>query len=173
MFDIRGDKISLNTEDLAIPPFRDHYNSAKNKSSALKEIEYVVWLHKWNTPYEAYPLETRAATVAKDVFRDEKYVPTAEVKELEKRFIEFQETPGTRLLSASQTAAEGLIAALNDYSQGNMDIDTAIKVTRILKDVGNIVKSLDIAMKQAKAEQLDSGRVKGGGIIGRYEIPRQ
>lgn len=53
-----------------------------------------------------------------------------------------------------------------------MDIDTAIKVTRILKDVGNIVKSLDIAMKQARAEQLESGRVKGGGVIGRFEIPR-
>jgi len=55
-------------------------------------------------------------------------------------------------LGASQVAAEGLIAALQDYSKESMDIDTAIKVTRILKDVGNIVKSLDIAMKQAKAE---------------------
>jgi len=53
-----------------------------------------------------------------------------------------------------------------------MDIDTAIKVTRILKDVGNIVKSLDIAMKQAKAEQMETGRVKGGGIIGLYETVR-
>lgn len=172
MFDIKGDKISLNTEDLAIPPFKDHYNNAKNKSSALKEIEYVVWLHRWNTPYTAYPLDIRPSVVAKDVFGDEKYIPTEEVKELEKRFLEFQETPGTRLLSASQTAAEGLIAALNDYSRGSLDIDTAIKITRILKDVGNIVKSLDIAMKQAKAEQVDAGRVKGGGIIGRYEIPR-
>ena len=172
MFDIKGDKISLNTNDLAIPPFKDYYNNAKDKSLALKEIEYVVWLHKWNTPYEAYPLETRASVVAKDIFGDQKYIPTEEVKMLEKRFLEFQETPGTRLLSASQTAAEGLIAALNDYSTGAMDIDTAIKVTRILKDVGNIVKSLDIAMKQARAEQVDAGRVKGGGIIGRYEIPR-
>lgn len=73
------------------------------------------------------------------------------------------------MLSASQTAAEGLIQALTDYSQGVMDIDTAIKVTRILKDVGPIVKSLDIAMKQAKVEQLESGRVKGGGVIGLYE----
>ena len=170
MFDIRGDKISLNAEDLAIPPFKDHYNNAKDKSQALKEIEYIVWLYKWNTPYEAYPVDQRPKIVAKDVFKDEKYVPTAEVKELAKRFNEFQETPGTRLLSASQSAAEGLIAALNEYSQGNMDIDTAIKVTRILKDVGNIVKSLDIAMKQAKAEQLETGRVKGGGVIGRYEI---
>jgi hypothetical protein len=53
-----------------------------------------------------------------------------------------------------------------------MDIDTAIKVTRILKDVGNIIKSLDIAVKQARSEQAEAGRVKGGGIIGRYEIPR-
>lgn len=170
MFDIKGDKISLSTEDLAIPPFREYYEQAKDKSLALKEIEYVVWLYKWNTPYEAYPLEKRASVVGKDVFQDEKYVPTAELKQLAKRFNEFQETPGTRLLSASQTAAEGLIAALNDYSQGNMDIDTAIKVTRILKDVGNIVKSLDVAMKQAKAEQLETGRVKGGGVIGLYEM---
>ena len=169
MFDIKGDKISLSPEDLAIPPFKEHYNNAKDKSLALKEIEYIVWLYKWNTPYEAYPIETRASTVAKDVFGDDKYRPSDEVETLAKRFIEFQETPGTRLLTASQTAAEGLIAALNDYSKGIMDIDTAIKVTRILKDVGNIVKSLDIAMKQAKAEQIESGRIKGGGIIGLYE----
>lgn len=31
MFDIKGDKISLSTEDLAIPPFKDHYNSAEDK----------------------------------------------------------------------------------------------------------------------------------------------
>ena len=172
MFDIQGDKIQLSKEDLAIPPFKYHYNNATDKQRALKEIEYVVWLHKWNTPYEAYPLDQRPLVVAKDVFKDENYIPSDEVKELARRFLEFQETPGTRLLSASQTAAEGLIAALNDYSKGTMDIDTAIKVTRILKDVGNIVKSLDIAMKQAKAEQLEAGRIKGGGVIGLYETVR-
>lgn len=172
MFDIVADKVKISTEDLAIPPFKDHYNNAKDKQQALKEIEYVIWLHKWNTPYEAYPNDQRPRIVAKDVFKDEHYVPSEEVQELARRFIEFQETPGTRLLNASQTAAEGLIAALTDYSKGLMDIDTAIKVTRILKDVGNIVKSLDIAMKQAKAEQVEAGRVKGGGTIGLYETVR-
>lgn len=169
MFDIQGDKISLNVDDLAIPPFKDFYNEAVDKSQALKEIEYVIWLYKWNTPYEAYPEKDRAKIVGKDVFKDDKYQPNEHVKSLAKRFLEFQQTPGTRLLSASQTAAEGLIQALTDYSQGVMDIDTAIKVTRILKDVGPIVKSLDIAMKQAKVEQLEAGRVKGGGTIGLYE----
>lgn len=172
MFDIQGNKIQMSVEDMAIPPFKDYYNNAKDKSKALKEMEYVIWLHKWNTPYEAYPADQRSKIVAKDVFKDEDYVPSEEIKELARRFVEFQETPGTRLLSASQTAAEGLIAALQDYSSVAMDIDTAIKVTRILKDVGNIVKSLDIAMKQAKAEQIESGRIKGGGTIGLYETVR-
>ena len=170
MFDLQGNKIKFSVDDMSIPPFKEHYNNAKDKSKALKEMEYVVWLHRWNSPYEAYPIDKRPSIVAKDVFKDENYVPSEKVKELARRFIEFQETPGTRLLSASQTAAEGLIAALNDYSSQAMDIDTAIKVTRILKDVGNIVKSLDIAMKQAKAEQIDAGRVKGGGTIGLYEM---
>lgn len=169
MFDIQGNKIRLDADALAIPPFKDYYEESKDKALALKEIEYVIWLHKWNTPYEAYPVDQRASIVAKDVFKDENYEPSEKLRELAKRFNEFQETPGTRLLSASQMAAEGLIAALNDYSRNSMDIDTAIKVTRILKDVGNIVKSLDIAMKQAKAEQIESGRVKGGGVIGLYE----
>ena len=169
MFDIQGNKVKLSPDDLAIPPFKDHYNNAKDKQQAIKEIEYVIWLHRWNTPYLAYPAQDRASIVAKDVFKDDKYTPSEQVNELARRFIEFQETPGTRLLGASQVAAEGLIAALQDYSKESMDIDTAIKVTRILKDVGNIVKSLDIAMKQAKAEQAESGRIKGGGIIGLYE----
>ena len=101
MFDIIADKIRLSTDDLAIPPFKDHYNSAKDKQQALKEIEYVVWLHRWNTPYEAYPINERPSIVAKDVFKNDKYVPSEQVKELARRFIEFQETPGTRLLTAS------------------------------------------------------------------------
>lgn len=169
MFDIKGDKIVLSTEDLAIPPFKEYFNGASDKQLALKEIEYIVWLYKWNTPYEAYPEKERAERVAKDVFGDSKWIAPISVQDLAKRFIEFQETPGTRLLQASRTAADSLTEALSIYSENGMDIDTAIKVTRILKDVGNIVKSLDTAMKQAKAEQADAGRVKGGGQLGLYE----
>lgn len=89
MFDIKGNKISFDTESLAIPPFRDHYNNAEDKSQALKELEYVVWCNKWDTPYTAYPEKERSKKVAKDVFNDENYTPSAEVQELAKRFNEF------------------------------------------------------------------------------------
>lgn len=172
MFDIIGSKIRINVDDLAIPPFKDYYNNAKNKSQALKEIEYVIWLYKWNTPYEAYPENERASKVAKDVLNVDSYEPNDDLKQLIVRFKELQETTGTRLLKASQRAAEGIIDTLNAYGSTEMDIDTAIKVSRVLKDVGSTVKSLDIAMKQAKAEQLETGRIKGGGTIGLYELPR-
>ena len=54
MFDIQGDKIKFSPEDLAIPPFKEYYEAAKDKSQALKEIEYIVWLYKWKNPYEDY-----------------------------------------------------------------------------------------------------------------------
>lgn len=89
MFDLQAGKIKLNIDDLGVPPFREYYNTAKDKSYALKEIEYVVWLHKWDSPYEAYPTDKRASVVAKDVFKDENYIPSDAVKELELRFKEF------------------------------------------------------------------------------------
>ena len=52
--------IVLSTDDLAIPPFKDYFNSASDKKLALQEIEYIIWLYKWNTPYEAYPEKERA-----------------------------------------------------------------------------------------------------------------
>lgn len=169
MFDIQGDSIKINIDDMAIPPFKDYYNNSKDKAKALKEIEYVVWLYKWNTPYEAYPRDQRSKVVAKDVFHDENYEPSAELKEIIKRFIEFQETSATRLLTTSRNMADTLNETLMEYSKNAVDIDTALKITRILKDIGNVTKSLDIATKQAKAEQSELGRVKGGGTIGLYE----
>ena len=77
MFDIQGGKIKLSTQDLAIPPFKEYYNNAEDKSQALKEIEYIIWLYKWNSPYEAYPEKERQSVVGKDMFNDDKYKPTA------------------------------------------------------------------------------------------------
>ena len=42
MFDIQGNKIILKTDELAIPPFKDYYNNAKDKAQALKEIEFII-----------------------------------------------------------------------------------------------------------------------------------
>lgn len=78
----------------------------------------------------------------------------------------------TRLLTSSKHAAEAIMDVMNNYSGADLDIDSATKVSKLLKDVSGIIKSLDLAMKQAKAEQAETGRVKGGGVIGLYENPK-
>ena len=46
MFDIQGNKIILKTDELAIPPFKDYYNNAKDKSKAIRDIEFVIWHYR-------------------------------------------------------------------------------------------------------------------------------
>lgn len=179
MFDIVGDKVKLSAESLAIPPFKQHYEEAKDKSIALKEIEYIVWLYKWDTPYLAYDVSERPIRVAIDIFKDENYKPNAQVEELITRYNEFQQTPLIRLYNAAEEGLEYLIKTLSSLKQevdDITDLETRLKVaqsvSKILKDVEPTAKSLDSAKKRAMAEQVETGKVKGGGQIGLYEIPR-
>ena len=174
MFDIKGDKIQLSTEDLSIPPFKTFYNESKDKNKALKEIEYVIWLYKWNSPYLAYPPAERPSKVSKDVFDDDKFKPDERINELAERFNEFQTTPLIRLYQASEDSAEYIIKVLKSYSNDNKDydLDVAIKISKLLKDVESTAKSLNSAKNRAKAEEIESGKVKGGGTIGLYAMPR-
>lgn len=180
MFDIEGDKIKLSADSLAIPPFKQYYESAKDKSRALKEIEYIVWLCKWNTPYLSYSPTERPMRVAKDVFGDENYQPSDSLKELITRFMEFQNTPLVRLFNAAEDGLEYLITTLEDLKlnreMDDMDLESKLKiaqnVSKILKDVEPTAKSLDSAKKRAMAEQVETGKVKGGGQVGLYELPR-
>lgn len=172
MFDIVNGKIMLSANSLAIPPFKQYYESKKDKVKAIKDIEYVIWLYKMNSPYQAYEPKVRAKVVAKDVFGTEKYTPSDEVKELANRFIEFQNTPLVRLYIAAENGLEYLIESLSLLKYGSHDED-ALKVSKLLKEVEPISKSFENAKARAIAEQQDSGKVRGGGTIGLYERPRK
>lgn len=180
MFDIEGTKIKLSADSLAIPPFRKHYENAKDKALALKEIEYVVWLHRWNTPYLAYALSERPSRVGQDIFNNKDYTPSKELEEVIIRFNEFQLTPLIRLFLASENGLEYLIELINglrqDAETSNLTLEEKLKVgagiSKILKDVEPTSKSLSSAKNRAMAEQTESGKVKGGGQLGLYELPR-
>ena len=107
MFDIQGNKIILKTDELAIPPFKDYYNNAKDKSKAIQDIEFVIWRYRWNTPYEAYPEKERTYRVAKDVFKDEHYEQTAEAQTEESaQASEITETAETAEETTAETTEE-------------------------------------------------------------------
>jgi hypothetical protein len=49
----------------------------------------------------------------------------------------------------------------------------ATNISKLVKDVEANAKSVDAAKKRAMAEQLETGKVRGGGKIGRYELPKR
>ena len=172
MFDIVNGKVVLSANSLAIPPFKEYFESTKDKTKATKDIEYVIWLYKMNSPYTAYDPDIRPRIVAKDVFGDEDYTPSDKVVELADRYMEFQNTPLVRLYIAAQNGLEYLIKNLSALKHGFYDED-ALKVSKLLKEVEPISKSFENAKARAIAEQQDSGKVRGGGTIGLYEKPRK
>lgn len=170
MFDVVGGRVVHDKESLGIPPFKNHLNNSKDKEQALKEIDYVVFLYKWNSDYKAYAPDVRASIISKDVFGNANYKPSKQVEELIVRFNEFQMTPLTRLYNSAEDALEYLTFELGNARANCMDLELTAK---LLEKVDKISKSIESGKARAMSEQQDTGRVMGGGTIGHYEIPRK
>lgn len=170
MFDIIGGKVVMDADSLAIPPFKSYLEKHKDKAKALKEIEYVIWLYKWNTPYLSYDPDVRASIVKIDVFDSEKYPITKELEELTVRYEEFQNTPLIRFYKAAEESLEYLRDCLKNARKDQMDPEV---VAKLMEKTGKISTSLEQLKERAVAEQQETGRVKGGGKTGHYELPRK
>lgn len=181
MFDIVGDRIVLSADAMAIPPFKAHYESCADKNRALKEVEYVVWCNKWNTPYLSYPMAVRHKMVGKDVFGIEDYQPSSDIEELSKRFLEFQITSLIRLYTSAEEGLDFLTSTIegikSDPELQTMDLESRLKVAqavgKLIREVEPMAKSLSSAKQRAMAEQVEAGKVRGGGTLGLYEMPRK
>lgn len=179
MFDIINGKVVIDAKTLSIPPFSKYYNSTKDKAHAEKIISYVVFKHRWNTPYKAYSPEDRETVILKDIFGGP-VVFSLEEQEFEQRYIELQATPLTRLLEAAEEGVEYLIRQFNSLRDKENQTDnygkplvTANDVGRWLDRISGTVKSLDTLKKQVASEQIEGTKVKGGSEIGHYELPKR
>ena len=179
MFDIVAGKVVIDAKTLSIPPFANYYNKVKDKAHAEKIIQYVVFKHRWNTPYKAYSPEDRDIIIQKDVFGGP-IVFSIDEQEFERRYVELQATPLTRLLEAAEEGVEYLIRQFNSLRDKEDKTDnygkpliTANDVGRWLDRISGTVKSLDTLKKQVASEQVEGSRVKGGSEIGHYELPKR
>jgi len=181
LFDIQAGRITINEESLAIPPFKALWDrdKTKTKERATREISFVAFLCDYKSPYfEAYPEDQRMAVLKKDFLGDEDYEIDDLLATAIERYKEFRETTNTRLLRAAKGAAEKLTEWFFDIDFGAKDREgrplvTARDISTNLKDIGGIVKSLDILERQVQKEQLEQSRARGGSDIGDYEIPEE
>ncbi len=179
LFDIQAGKITISEESLAIPPFKVLWDrdKTKTKDRATREISFVAFLCDYKSPYfEAYPEDQRLKVLKGDFLGDEDYELDELLENAIERYKEFRETTNTRLLRAGKFAADQLTdwffgVNLNKKDREGRFEYTASDVSRNLKEIGGIVKSLDMLERQVQKEQLEQSRARGGSEIGDYEIP--
>lgn len=169
LFDIVNGVVQMNPTTLWIPEFKALWDrdKSKDKKQATSEISYIVFMHSFVSPYTGYSEKEREKKVRKDCFgvKSEEWKPDTEVKAAIKKFLTLQDTPTLRLLKA---AKEG-IDKITEYYE-NVTAERAADIIKNTKELGALVKSLDILTKQVEKEQLENSNIRGGQAIGLFEL---
>lgn len=176
LFDIERNKIVPDANVLAVPSIKKLWDRDKSedKEVAFKEISYIVFLCDFHSPYRDIHESVRSNYIIADLF-PKGWSPNKEVLTAVQTYKDLQETPSMRLL---YTAVRNL-DKLSDYFDGINFEETdimgkpkysALDLTRNLKEVGNIVKSLANLKKQVRLE-LEDQSVRGDSEIGAFEDP--
>jgi len=182
LFDIEGTNVVLNPDSLFIPEFKRLWNrdKTKQKDMATAEIAYVVFMHNLSkeNPYNAYSDRDKEGKIKNDLFGDQSWKPDKLVKEAENRYKEFQNTHSARLLHGARTAADRLAEYFENIDFTQLDnygrpVYSAKELSSNLKDVSNIVKSLNQLQEQVEKEQLEAKTARGDSEIGTYEMPNE
>ncbi len=183
LFDIVGSEVVISAEALAIPPFKQLWDGdkSKGKSRATKDITYIVFMYKWDSRYRAaYGPDDRDQVLRRDVYGDANHELTPEVMEAAIRYQELQETLNTRLLLATEAQLELLVERFNTNIQrkdmkdvqGNYLVDE-LSIIKATKDIGNLVKSIELLKQQVQLEQLGGTKVRGDVKVNQFSMPKK
>lgn len=169
LFDIVNGNVQMNPTTLWIPEFKALWDrdKSKDKKQATSEISYIVFMHSFVSPYMGYAEKEREKKVRQDCFGKQKdsWKPDAEVKAAVKKFLALQDTPTLRLLKAAKAGVDKITEYYENVTSGQ-----ATDIIKNTKELGALVKSLDILTKQVEKEQLESGNIRGGQAIGLFEL---
>jgi hypothetical protein len=176
LFDIVAGKVVMNPTILWIPEFRDLWerDKSKYKEKAVNEISYIVFLYDFRSPYLAYSANDREHRIIQDCFKDSKWQPDEQIQAATKKYIELQSSPILRLLQASMDCCDKMTDYLNNVDLNLRDsygkpIYTIKEVRDTMKDIGDIVGSLESIKEKVEKEQMERGSVRGGTGIGAFE----
>ena len=176
LFDIDKGNVIMNPVLLWIPEFKKLWDrdKSKGKETVQKEISYIVFLHSFQSPYQAYSEEDREPKIINDFFKGVKnWKPDEAIKAAETKYLELQDSVVLRLFNSTKLALEAInlhFKALYEKTksgEGEVDIDKLVKNAERL---GNLVQSLEKLKVQVQKEQLESASVRGGQSIGAFEI---
>lgn len=178
LFDIVKNEVQLTPDVLAVPAIYRLWerDKGRNKPKAKKEITYVVFLCDFKSPYKDVSYRDKEKIIRSDIFGSRSsWQPDELVKDAVERYKQLQKTRTMHLLDSARKAVEKLSEYFDtvnfiDTDDYGRPLHTAADVSRNLKEVGNIVKSLITLEKQVQSE-ISELSVRGDSQVGYYENP--
>jgi len=166
LFDIINGKVVLSPTTLYIPDFKKLWDrdDSEEKQTAINEISYIVFMYDHKSPYRDFKEVDKLKMVRKDAGFTTKWKPDAAVTKAIEKYKLLQETASSRLLQAAKVGAD----KLTEYFETAESYD-ANNIVRNLKELGNVVKSIDTLSKQVEREQLEKNSARGDREIGYFE----
>lgn len=176
LFDIEGGKVVMNPTILWVPEFRTLWDrdKSKHKEQAVNEISYIVFLHDFRSPYLAYPVGERENRIKKDYFKSADWQPDDTIKAAVAKYKELQTSPISRLLQSAMDTCDKMTDYFNGIDFKKVDhngkpIYTLKEVSSVMKDIGDIVSSLESLKDKVEREHMERGSIRGGSGIGMFE----
>ena len=177
LFDIDKNRVTLSSDVLAIPALKKLWDrdKTKDKERAFKELSYIVFLCDFHSSYKDIRSDEKEPMIKEDVFGDKNWKPDNLVEAAKEVYNRLQITPSMRMLQSSKIAVEKVAKWFEEVDLTKEDsfgkpLYSATDVSRNLKEIGSIVKSIANLEKQVKTE-LTEISVRGNNAIGYFEDP--
>jgi len=170
--DIVGGQVVIHPDMLAIPPFKKLWDSFKDKDLATKYLWYIVLKNKYDSPYvETMERDLIEPTLKKELFGDENY----ELPE-----IQAEDSWKSRTYSLLEYMLDGLLLKLEGAAKyyhlskdDEMDLDSIKKLTDGAKNMAGVIESIVKLKSQVRAEEIKNSKVRGGGEMNPFELPKR
>jgi hypothetical protein len=175
LFDIVKNEVRLNPDIIAVPAFNVLWerDTSRNKTTAKKELSYIVFLSDFKSPYRDLPPKEKVSIIRADIFgKRSDWKPDELVQEAIDKYRQLQKTPTMYLLESAEEAVDKLANYFRTVDfEGADDIGKAAKdLASSVVTVGNIRKSLSSLKQQVETEISDTN-ARGNTEIYYYENP--
>jgi hypothetical protein len=180
LFEIVNKRVVPTVHALMIEPFKSIWEAdpTPEKSNAIKLFSYTEFVcsPKKSNPFIGYSEEVRPRKVKKEIYGDENYRTTDFMILCVAKYKEILEegSPTYVLFNAALNAKDKLVHFLNNFSlEERTNAGTAVikpaDVTRALKEIPDVAKSILASREKVHAELLEDSKTRNQREIRQYE----
>lgn len=174
LFDILAGKVIIHNDALGIPAFKRLWDTDKaDKELATKYISYIVLKNKYDSPYvQSMDSDKIGPRLKQELFGDKDKKLPKEVIEAEQAYIAFANTLTLQLLQNARKKLESISRYYSESLTDELDEKKVKDILSGMSSLGNTIKSLDLLESSVRAEELSNSKVRGGGELNPFELPK-